>query len=77
MQSHPVLLALAVISIVTVVVISAWKTSGNGTAAVWVKIPQIAGNARQEIKMYWGKADATAVEHVGVLRIDVRKMLDH
>ncbi len=26
-----------------------------GTAAVWVKIPGIAANARQEIKMYWGK----------------------
>ena len=30
----------------------------NSRAAVWVKIPTITGNARQEIKMYWGKADA-------------------
>ncbi len=30
--------------------------SANSTAAVWVKIPSITGNARQEIKMYWGKA---------------------
>ncbi|MEI6605157.1 MAG: DUF2341 domain-containing protein, partial [Verrucomicrobiota bacterium] len=29
-----------------------------GTASVWVKIPSISGNARQEIKMYWGKPDA-------------------
>lgn len=29
--------------------------SANQTAAVWVKIPTITGNARQEIKMYWGK----------------------
>ena len=28
----------------------------NGTACVWVKIPIITGNARQEIKMYWGKS---------------------
>ncbi|MES2981605.1 MAG: DUF2341 domain-containing protein [Verrucomicrobiota bacterium] len=28
----------------------------NGQAAVWVKIPTISGNARQEIKMYWGKS---------------------
>ncbi len=30
--------------------------SVNGKAAVWVKIPTITGNARQEIKMYWGKS---------------------
>lgn len=29
------------------------------TAGIWVRIPAIKGNARQEIKMYWGKADAT------------------
>ena len=28
----------------------------NGKAAVWVKIPAITGNARQEIIMYWGKS---------------------
>jgi len=27
----------------------------NGQAAIWVRIPSIAANARQEIKMYWGK----------------------
>ena len=32
----------------------------NATAAVWVKIPAITGNARQEIKMYWGKTDAAS-----------------
>ena len=32
----------------------------NGTAAVWVKIPSVTGNARQEIKMYWGKAGVTS-----------------
>ena len=32
----------------------------NGRAAVWVKIPTITGNARQEIKMYWGKSGVTS-----------------
>ncbi len=30
----------------------------KGVASVWVLVPQIQGNARQEIKLYWGKADA-------------------
>lgn len=30
----------------------------NGTAAVWVKIPEIRGNTRQEIKVYWGNPEA-------------------
>lgn len=34
--------------------------SVNSTAALWIKIPSIVGNARQEIKMYWGKADAAS-----------------
>jgi autotransporter-associated beta strand protein len=34
--------------------------SANSTAAVWVKIPTISGNARQEIKMYWDKSDAVS-----------------
>jgi len=29
-----------------------------GTACIWVRIPVIKGNALQEIKMFWGKADA-------------------
>ena len=32
----------------------------NTSAAVWVKIPTITGNARQEIRMYWGKSDAVS-----------------
>ena len=32
----------------------------NSKAAVWVKIPTITGNARQEIKMYWGKSGVTS-----------------
>ena len=31
-----------------------------GMAAVWVRLPSIKGNARQEIKMYWGKSDAAS-----------------
>ena len=30
------------------------------TAAIWVRVPTITGNARQEIKMYWGKNDAVS-----------------
>ncbi|MFO0804707.1 MAG: DUF2341 domain-containing protein [Gemmataceae bacterium] len=29
-----------------------------GTASVWVRVPKITGNSRQELKLYWGKADA-------------------
>jgi len=29
-----------------------------GNASIWVRIPAIKGNAHQEIKMFWGKADA-------------------
>ena len=31
-----------------------------GTAAIWVRIPTIIGNARQVITMYWGKSDAAS-----------------
>ena len=31
-----------------------------GSAAIWVKIPAITGNTRQEIKMYWGKTGAAS-----------------
>ena len=31
-----------------------------GAAHVWIKIPTIAGNASQEVKMYWGKAGVAA-----------------
>ena len=34
--------------------IEQWDSTAK-TAALWVKIPSITGNARQEIKMYWGK----------------------
>jgi len=37
--------------------IEEWDPAG-GTASIWVKIPEIRGNARQPIKMYWGNADA-------------------
>jgi hypothetical protein len=39
--------------------IEQWDAAA-GTASVWVKIPAITGNARQEIRMYWGKADAAS-----------------
>ena len=32
--------------------------AARGTASIWVRIPKIEGNARQTIRMHWGKADA-------------------
>ena len=32
--------------------------AAQGAASIWVRIPLIKGNARQEIKLHWGKADA-------------------
>ena len=32
----------------------------QGSASVWVRIPRIQGNAHQEIKLHWGKADAAS-----------------
>jgi len=32
----------------------------TGTASIWVRIPTIMGNARLEVKLYWGKADAAS-----------------
>ncbi len=37
--------------------IEEWDASG-GAAGIWVRVPRIQGNARQEIKLHWGKADA-------------------
>jgi hypothetical protein len=39
--------------------IDAWDAAA-GTASIWVRIPKITGNARQELKMFWGKTDATS-----------------
>jgi len=36
-----------------------WDAS-NGTACVWVRIPVIKGQARQALRMCWGKADAAS-----------------
>ncbi len=32
----------------------------TGAASIWVRIPLIKGNARQEIKLHWGKADVAS-----------------
>ncbi|VTT97620.1 Uncharacterized protein OS=Pirellula staleyi (strain ATCC 27377 / DSM 6068 / ICPB 4128) GN=Psta_4257 PE=4 SV=1: DUF2341: Laminin_G_3: DUF303 [Gemmataceae bacterium] len=37
--------------------IEEWDAA-KGTASVWVRVPKIQGNARQEIRLHWGKADA-------------------
>jgi len=39
--------------------IDEWDAAA-GTASIWVRIPVIKGNAHQEIKMLWGKADAVS-----------------
>lgn len=39
--------------------IEEWDAAA-GTASVWVRIPTIKGNTHQELKMYWGKADAAS-----------------
>jgi autotransporter-associated beta strand protein len=44
--------------------IEQWDATA-GTAAVWIKIPSISANARQEVKMYWGKT-GVATESSGL-----------
>lgn len=34
-----------------------WNAA-KGTASIWVRIPKIKGNERQELRLFWGKADA-------------------
>jgi len=31
-----------------------------GTASIWVRIPEIIGNDRQELEIHWGNSDATS-----------------
>ena len=37
--------------------IEEWDAA-NGEASIWVRVPKIEGNARQELRVFWGKADA-------------------
>ncbi len=34
--------------------------AARGTASIWVRVPAIQGNARQELELHWGKADAAS-----------------
>ena len=34
--------------------------AAKGTASIWVRIPNIKGNSRQEIRLHWGKPDAAS-----------------
>ena len=34
--------------------------AANGSASIWVRVPRIEGNARQALRMHWGKADAVS-----------------
>ncbi len=53
----------------------------KGTASVWVRIPTVQGNSRQEIKLHWGRSDAKSESngkavfndangHLGVFHMD-------
>ena len=42
--------------------IEEWDAA-RGTASIWVRIPSIRGNARQELRVHWGKADAASESH--------------
>ena len=39
--------------------IEEWDAA-KGEASIWVRVPTIKGNERQEIKVHWGKADAVS-----------------
>jgi len=39
--------------------IESWDAQ-HGQANVWIRIPQITGNARQELKLHWGNPQATS-----------------
>ncbi|MFM7149512.1 MAG: DUF2341 domain-containing protein, partial [Gemmataceae bacterium] len=39
--------------------IDEWDAT-RGEASIWVRIPEIRGNSRQEIKIYWGNSDAAS-----------------
>ncbi|MCE9609896.1 MAG: DUF2341 domain-containing protein [Chthoniobacter sp.] len=39
--------------------IEEWDAA-KGRASLWVRVPKIKGNARQEIRLYWGKTDAAS-----------------
>ena len=44
--------------------IEEWDAA-KGVASIWLRVPEIRGNAREEIKIHWGKADA-ATESSGM-----------
>ncbi len=46
--------------------IEEWNPAA-GTASIWVKIPAIAGNARQEIKLLWGNPDVISESNGGAV----------
>jgi len=39
--------------------IEQWNAQ-SGIAAIWVRIPTIKGNSRQEIRMHWGNSQASS-----------------
>ena len=39
--------------------IEEWDAA-RGSASIWVRLANVKGNTRQEVKLYWGKADAAS-----------------
>ena len=39
--------------------IEEWDAA-KGAASIWVRVPQIKGNERQELRMHWGNSDASS-----------------
>lgn len=46
--------------------IETWDAA-KGEAAVWVRVPVIRGNERQEIRLHWGKPDAASASSGGAV----------
>jgi len=47
----------------------------TGTASIWVRIPKILGNTRQELKIYWGNASASSESNGQAVFNDSNKFL--
>jgi hypothetical protein len=43
-----------------------WNAA-EGTASIWVRIPRIEGNERQEMRLFWGQADAASESSGGAV----------
>ncbi len=46
--------------------IEQWDAAA-GAASIWVRVPRIQGNERQELRVHWGKSDATSESNGGAV----------